>query len=250
MFPELPTVQCLFQCRTQAVCTLSNNDYITIHKNDTYFGGNISFATNDAKERVLAQRHALHAFVKYPICELSQVHGDAIVFDPTATLAEGLPIHEADGQATNKAGCALMIKTADCQPILFAHEGGKHIMALHVGWRGNRIGFIATAIKRFCKQYALRPQELMAVRGPSLGPAAAEFVNFSQEWGQSFAPWFTESTRTMDLWALTRHQLQEAGLMPSRIFGLDMCTKTMHQQFFSHRYEKKSGRQASLIYFT
>ena len=153
---------------------------------------------------------------------------------------------------TTQDGLALMIKTADCQPILLAHEGGRHILALHSGWRGSRADFAFAAVGEFCARYALDPAELWAVRGPSLGPAAAEFVNFAQEWGEDFAPWYCERWRAMDLWALTRSQLMRAGLRPERILGLDICTFEGHEMFFSHRHARKygseAGRQASLIW--
>ena len=51
----------------------------------------------------------------------------------------------------------------------------------------------------------------------------------------------------MDLWGLTRRQLQQAGLPERQIYGLDLCTASNNGQFFSYRREKRSGRQASLI---
>ena len=54
----------------------------------------------------------------------------------------------------------------------------------------------------------------------------------------------------MDLWGLTRRQLQRAGLPERQIYGLDLCTASNNGQFFSYRREKRSGRQASLIWIT
>ncbi len=241
-FPGLEKVQCLFQTRIGGASA------------GAYGGGNISYVTKDVPEAVCQNRVALQAKVGHPFCELSQVHGDALIFEPQPTLVEaartsaGNVLPEADGQATHKAGLALMIKTADCQPILIAHKSGQYIMALHVGWRGNKIAFIESAIGRFCQHYAIVPQDLFAVRGPSLGPTVAEFVHFSQEWGQEFLPWYDTAHKTMDLWNLTRHQLQQAGVLAQHIFGLDLCTYTMREHFFSYRQEKESGRQASLIW--
>ncbi len=241
-FPNIAQVACLFQTRPGGSSAKS------------YGGGNISFMTQDTPQHVFANRRALQRTVGYPFSELSQVHGEVLTFDPMPTPPEGfrhnpdMCLPEADGQATDKAGLALLIKTADCQPILLAHISGKYIMALHVGWRGNRSDFIAKATAAFCEKYQVRPQDIMAVRGPSLGPQAAEFINFSEEWGDSYTLWYTTQEKTMDLWALTRHQLQQTGIPKSQIFGLDMCTYTMQEMFFSYRREKESGRQASLIW--
>ena len=52
----------------------------------------------------------------------------------------------------------------------------------------------------------------------------------------------------MDLWGLTRWQLEQAGLLPRNIYGIDLCTASCNRQFFSYRCVKTSGRQASVIW--
>ncbi len=234
-FPKVKQVKCLFQTRVGGM------------SHGAYGGGNISFATADEPQNILHNRLSLQKQIGFNFSELHQVHGDELVFDPPPIKPTEKPIYDADGQATSQAGLALIIKTADCQPILISHNQGKHIMALHVGWRGNRIDFILSAIQRFCEKYELLPKDLLAVRGPSLGPQAAEFINFDSEWGQEYSPWFCKQKMTMDLWSLSRHQLNKAGISAQNIFGLDMCTATMQELFFSYRNVKLSGRQASAI---
>lgn len=179
--------------------------------------------------------------------ELKQVHGDALLADPQATDPSTLSHLAADGAATKEKGLALTIKTADCQPLLLADRRGRAVAALHVGWRGNVLKFPVTGVIRFCVIYNLDPSEVLAVRGPSLGPTAAEFVNFDAEWPSEFRPWFDEQSKRMDLWELTKFQLIEAGLLPGHIFSLDLCTQSLPELFFSHR-RKQAGRQTALIW--
>lgn len=214
--------------------------------------GNIAFSVEDDPHLVLQNRQQLLAALGAPAwAEENQVHGDALVLDAEATDLESSGAVDADGLATSHQGLALMIKTADCQPVLVAHKENKAILALHVGWRGNRIGFIESAIARFCRHYSLLPQDLWAVRGPSLGPGRSQFVNFAAEWGDEFLPWFNSQKSTLDLWALTLHQLGQAGLLAENIFGVDICTFERSELFFSHRRDKgRSGRQAAFIWLT
>ena len=142
----------------------------------------------------------------------------------------------------------LIIKTADCQPVLVAHKGGRHIAAFHIGWRGNRLRFLQSGIAGFCGRYGLDARDLLAVRGPSLGPQRSEFVNYGKEWGPDFANWFNARDKTMNLWRLTRDQLLEAGLPDEGIFGLDLCTASMPDSFFSYRRDGICGRQANVIW--
>jgi copper oxidase (laccase) domain-containing protein len=116
-----------------------------------------------------------------------------------------------------------------------------------VGWRGNVLNFPASGLARFCATYGLRPAEILALRGPSLGPAAAEFINFEREWPAQYRPWFNASGKTVDLWALTRHQLVTAGMRPEHIFSLDLCTRSLPGLLYSYR-RGDSGRQASIIW--
>jgi YfiH family protein len=238
-FPGVPGVECAFQIRTGGASS------------GPYAEGNVSLAVGDAPEAAAANRAALARELGLgAVAELHQVHGDQMLFEPAAGAllrADAPPSAEGDGLASSRPGLGLLIKTADCQPVFFAHESGRAVAALHVGWRGNRGNFPASGLRAFCAYYDCTPREVLAVRGPSLGPAAAEFVHFAQEWGEAFAPWFDGRRRTMDLWRLTRKQLEDAGMAPERIFGLDLCTASL-PQFFSYRRDTITGRQANLIW--
>jgi copper oxidase (laccase) domain-containing protein len=99
-----------------------------------------------------------------------------------------------------------------------------------------------------CDHYGVSPDHLLAVRGPSLGPGASEFTKFDAEFGSAFAPYLDRDTMRVDLWRLTRDQLAEAGVPRERIFGLDLCTASLTQTFFSYRAAKTTGRQANLVW--
>ncbi len=237
-FPGITNIHCAFQVR-------SGN----LHS--PFDGGNISLdlqwntmETQKNRSELLSKlsdRGLTH------MAELHQVHGEAMVFEPAAVETELPPRTDADGMATACPGKGLLIKTADCQPIFIADCHGRAVAAIHAGWRGNRCAFPTTAVARFCERYSLSPNELVAVRGPSLGPAKAEFVNFEREWGSEFTEWFDAGTRTMDLWNLTRHQLHAAGIPERQIFGIDLCTFS-NDAFFSYRRDKNTGRQGNLIW--
>lgn len=230
-FRGLDNIHCLFQGRSAG------------HEND----GNISLLSGGNQEKVKEARKSL-----FELCaangmsewvELRQIHGNKVV---EAMDSEVLP--EADGIMTDRAGIGLMIKTADCQPLLFTHKSGRYIMAIHCGWRGNRNCFPHNATLLFCDKYGINPQDIFVVRGPSLGPARAEFTNYETEWDASFDHWYDFKTKCMDLWKLTFSQLLRAGIPASHIYGIDLCTAVNHERFFSWRRDKAPGRQASLVW--
>lgn len=225
-FPGLPGIGCAFG-----------------HGPDT-----MAFTGAPDPAAVIAARQSLQAALGFSIWHsLKQVHGVHMVFEPEYDTIDRPSIEVGDGMAESRAGRALAIKTADCQPVLVAHESGQFIAALHVGWRGNVADFCARGVRSFCVRYGLDPGELFAVRGPSLGPGESEFTAFETEFGETFRPYYDHRSRKVDLWRLTRDQLMAAGLDRDRIFSLDLCTKSL-PLFFSYRRDKSPGRQASCIW--
>lgn len=210
--------------------------------------GNISLDFGLAGEADKKRRTALAGLLGFETwTELKQVHGATLLVEPTATLFDAPSTLEADGACTRQGRHALLSKAADCQQLLLAHKSGEFVAALHCGWKGNAINFPGGGLKDFCSAYGLKPADVLAVRGPSLGPGSAEFVNFDSEWPAEFCPWFNPETKLMDLWSLTRHQLAETGMKPENIFGLDICTYVFSGFLFSYR-RGHSGRQAALIF--
>lgn len=217
-------------------------------------GGNVSWrAGADIKETRRARERVLELGAPYGLSGLAecyQVHGVNLLFEPAPESDPLAPqrLDQADGLASSQAGVGLLIKTADCQPVLLADATGAHIMALHVGWRGNRANFPKIAVEAFCRRYNLAPENLFAIRGPSLGPEAAEFVNFDEEWGPEYEPWFDVRQKRMNLWALTKDQLLKAGLSLDHLAGAPICTYVNHHAWFSYRRDHHAGRQAALIW--
>lgn len=244
-FPTLEYVHCAFQCRVHGA--LKPNEIP-----NALSGGNISYVRGDAPEAVRIVRAELAQNLGFSrVAEVCQYQGAVTIFDVPSTSQESTQVlQRADGLATDEIDLALMIKTADCQPLLFAHASGQHLMALHVGWRGNRANYIQQAVARWCAIKKIQAQDIFVVRGPSLGPVQAEFIHFNEEWGSAYKSYFEKTTNTMDLWRLTRDQLLEAGLLDQQIYGLDLCTTSLSKMFFSYRVTHKVGNQASFIWRT
>lgn len=243
-FPKLAKVHCFFPLR----------DLAQIKEDDPLSGGNLSFAVhNDAKNVQAVRAKILNFFGPkglQDIFEAKQVHGQTLFKLKTARKdQEDQELPCADGLCTELNGCGLLIKTADCQCLLFTNEEEKAVMAIHVGWRGNRAKFIKSAVQEFCTSFDCKPSDLSVVRGPSLSPACAEFRHFEDEWPAEFRPFFNPQSQTMDLWALTKAQLSSAGLSPAKIYSLDLCTYS-NQNCFSYRRAKNCGRLGGLIWLT
>lgn len=227
VFPEIPGVSCHFT---------------------TGLYGNITLDSDFSTANDIERRAALAPVLGFSgWTEMHQVHGDTLLVEPELTSYQAASDKDADGACTSRPGHAIAVKSADCQPIMLAHKSGKYVAGLHCGWKGNSIDFPQSGVESFCAAYNIKAEEVAAVRGPSLGPGAAEFVNFENEWPDKFRPWFNASSRCMDLWSLTRYQLMQAGVKAENIYSIDLCTYMLSSMLFSFR-RGHAGRQASIIF--
>lgn len=234
-FPGLDNVRCVFTTKDGGCSS------------GAYASANMSLEVGDDPEAVRTNREALRTRCGFTVWqELTQVHEQAVFMDLTDDFFEGATL-EGDGLCTNKPGHGLVIKTADCQAIMLADMDGRHVGALHCGWRGNAGNFPAAGVRKFCAYYGIDPTQVLVVRGPSLGPGKSEFVNFEQEWNPMFKSYFNPVTRSVDLWTLTRNQLMGTGIPARNIYSIDLCTASS-EQFFSYRRNNVTGRQAGVIW--
>ena len=150
-----------------------------------------------------------------------------------------------DSLVANQANILLMVKTADCQPILLADHDNKIIAAIHSGWRGSVLNIIESTIIKMC-ELGSKPENIIAGIGPSLGPCCAEFINYKQELPKNM--WkFSVKPDYFDFWAISKNQLIKTGIKEKNIEISKICTRCRTDLFYSYRKNKISGRFASVI---
>ena len=235
-FPGISKVKCIFTTRKGG------------YSRGRFSSANLSFDVGDNITSVKKNREDIEKQLKInKLIELKQVHGSKLIcLDNTKDL-EQFSL-EGDAVITSKKNLALMIKTADCQPILVCDKTGSAIGGFHVGWRANRGEFIKQWIDAFCNQYNLNPDHVVAVRGPSLCPEHSEFVNFNNEFPNKFKKYFNPETKKLNLWDITYDQLRESGLPEKNIYRIDLCTYCLDELFYSYRRDKICGRQGNIIW--
>jgi YfiH family protein len=144
------------------------------------------------------------------------------------------------------AGVGLLIKVADCQPIFIVDPVRRVIANVHSGWRGSVTNIAGKTVGIMRDRYGCRPSDLLAAVGPSLGPCCAEFRNYPTELPEPFLRYQVKPTY-FDFWAISRDQLESAGVKPENIEVAGRCTVCETRDFFSYRGEKVTGRLAAVI---
>jgi YfiH family protein len=101
---------------------------------------------------------------------MRQLHSD------TVHRLAGAPVGklEGDAQMTNVAGLLLVIRTADCLPVLLVDAENRAVAAVHCGWRGTEKRILEKAILAMARFYGSKPGEMLAALGPCIGSACYE----------------------------------------------------------------------------
>ncbi|MCH7810555.1 MAG: alpha/beta fold hydrolase, partial [Chloroflexi bacterium] len=77
---------------------------------------------------------------------------------------------KADAIITDRPEVALMMRFADCVPIMIYDPRRRAAGVAHAGWLGTVRGVATELVRSLQKEYGCRPEELVAGIGPSIGP--------------------------------------------------------------------------------
>ncbi len=101
---------------------------------------------------------------------MRQLHSDVVhrVDAPPAVKLEG------DALMTGVPGLLLVIRTADCLPVLVVDEAHGAVAAVHCGWRGTERRILEKTVRAMGEAYGSEPAGLRAALGPCIGAACYE----------------------------------------------------------------------------
>ena len=226
----------------------------------------------------LRQVHSSHSYVvkRDGAGQLAyQLAGDCAAVPVSANLPAG------DALMTAEPGILLTIRIADCLPLLLVDPARRAAAAVHAGWRGALARIIEKAVGDMRRACGSDPEEMIVALGPSIraccydvgdevveafhgsfagsqgffqplpkGPDAARdrhSILFMSAYPPGHAPEHAPAAR-LNLIAVARQQLVQAGIKPANIEVAEYCTACRTDLFFSHRREGAgTGRQGAVI---
>ena len=215
---------------------------------------NVGKSVGDSEQNVAANREKVKARsgVK-AILSAGQVHGENIYVHRGGEPETDLEVDGYDALITNETGIGLMIQHADCQAILIHDWQHQVIGAVHCGWRGSVANLAAKTVELMKREFGAESGCMKAVISPSLGPCCAEFVNYRTELPVPFRD-FKVSENHFDFWKISKHQLEQCGLLPENIVLPTICTSCSTDYFSYRRACRESagvtGRNCSVIALT
>ena len=217
---------------------------------------NLNWFNGDEPDRVRENhRRAFHAVGRdlTSVGDAHQVHGAAVfIYDQplSETKITGKP--EADALLTHNRRVTLLMRFADCVPILL-YDPRHHVAGIvHSGWRGTVQRASAAAIAKMKSHYGSKPGEILAGIGPSICvqhyEVGSEVVAEARKTFGDHAPSLVQVNGTVkfDLWTANRQVLQEAGV--NQIEVSELCTASDLENWFSYRTEnQKTGGFAAIV---
>lgn len=175
---------------------------------------------------------------------LRQVHGSDVVVVRRPGEHRGA---EADGAVTASKGAVLMVRTADCGPLVLTSD---HVVGVaHAGWRGLAAGVVERTVDAMVGLGA-QPAGIVARIGPLIRPECYEFGPQDLE---SVARTVGDDVRATTAWGAPALDvaagivalLHRAGV--SQVLDGARCT-ACSPRHFSHRARAEAGRQAALVW--
>jgi len=216
---------------------------------------NLGGTVGDDPERVRENRRlALATLERDPasVYDVWQIHGVEVAIAEAPRLPES-PHLLADAILTDKPGLTLMMRFADCVPIMLHDPVRKVAGIAHAGWMGTVRGTVRFAVEAMQKRFGSNPADIQAAIGPSIGPDHYEVgpdvvIQVQQAFQSDASSLLSESTGRMkfDLWAANRLLLEQAGVRNVEVAGL--CTACHTEDWYSYRSEKgRTGRFGAII---
>lgn len=184
-----------------------------------------------------------------------QTHSDLIhvctVDDSGAGFGDHPQISVADGMITHIPNQYLLIRTADCTPVLFLDRKNRAVGAVHSGREGTRKNIAGKAVKLMQDQYGCQPQDLTVHIGA--GVCADHYKVSNSIWDEfndsmvqnGVKPLFNSECH-IDIRLCIFQQLILAGIPYRNIEQEFICTHESPRHF-SFRRDGSRNRQINLV---
>ena len=206
-------------------------------------------ASVDANHQAIYRALGVH---EASVVTVQQVHDDRVVIVSGST--KGQTVAGADALISDVPGLLLLMRFADCVPILFYAPRRGAVGLAHAGWQGTLKHIAAKTAQAMISAYGCSPEGLYAGLGPAIGPCCFEVgPEVAQAMRQASPSPASIISRMLpggkahvDLWRANALQLEEIGVTHIEVAAL--CTCCHRDLFFSHRRDKgHTGRFAAVI---
>ncbi len=213
-----------------------------------YESFNLGTHVGDDPAAVAANRARLANILGLPeerFVWMEQLHTNTVtpIDAPSAT-----PVEATDALVTREKNLALCVLVADCTPVLLSDHTAGVIGAAHAGRMGARNGIVKNTVDAMVELGA-QPSRIQALLGPAAGGESYEVPDAMAADVEKHLPGSRTRTKRgsagLDIRAGLVRQLMSLGVTHIDADPRDTITDT---DFFSHRREGVTGRQAGVVW--
>ncbi len=133
---------------------------------------NLGSTVGDAPAAVAENHRRLCAtfdLTREQVVSPHQVHGRHVAVVERSDGGSIIP--ETDALITDQPGVVLLMRFADCTPVLFYDSVHRAVGLAHAGWRGTAVNVVAATVEAMQAAFGTQPADLWAGIGPAIGPA-------------------------------------------------------------------------------
>jgi YfiH family protein len=180
-----------------------------------------------------------------------QVHGAHVAVVGAAD--QGAVLTATDSLICQERGTYLLLRFADCLPLMLYDPQRRAVALAHVGWRGLVAGVVLNTMAELRRLFGCKPCDIVAGLGPAIGPCCYDVgadvvAKVEHLFGSRNKLLSAQKNGKVhfDLPAAVRWQLRNEGVQQIEDSGL--CTSCHTEEFYSHRAERgHTGRFAAIL---
>lgn len=214
--------------------------------------GNMSVKWGEEKEIEENRKKFLakHGLRREDVAVMDLLHDDKIEVVGLEAAGENV---RAEAVLTREPGLALMLLTADCNPISF-YDPTKKVIALgHMSWQTTTLSLSKKVVEAMQKEFGTDPADLLVAIGPSARKESYIQKEVKQREHPEWAPFLHDAGNgetAIDVLGFNVDQLVSAGVRRENI-SVDPTDTITSPTYFSHfrsvRTGEPEGRFATIL---
>lgn len=213
-----------------------------------------------SKEEIETRRKLLRrcGFSLEEVIELNQVHGNRVFYltQDNCKLWIGKKIPATDGVMTRLRRVPILLKTADCLPLVFFDSRAKGLAVVHCGWRGATKEIHLAALRQMKERFNTKFGDVFVWIGPAIRgccftsrrePRQKQRLEFGRYIEYNKDKWM------VDFVGFVKHGLVKSGVKMKRIVDSRDCTYHGREWFSYQRHKiigEPNGQEGTIVWLS
>ncbi len=179
------------------------------------------------------------------LIQAEQVHDAKVAVVHNNMYTGNAPIRNIDGMITRDPSTAVVVRSADCIPILMYDPVKKVCGAVHAGRRSITKGIVENTIQMFKGRFSSQIENMVVALGPAICKKHYPVDQKTQDIFVSVTG-IKQDKGVIDLVGAVKKKFIDLGLPEKNLEIIDICTFE-DDDFHSYRQQKTEHRQYSFI---